>query len=180
MTSQPLPQSDHVVAPARAPRTEPSPGSTQSSPLNAVAPPDSQALQITDWLMLLLRFAITLDAEDEKAASAKADQLDGLVSGGGPSAPTFFRRTTGEICKAIATLDDPTQATVINKHIARIDDPRLRRAFQAAVGIADTTSSSRSGPKGRNLWAGLSRGGNAISSARPTIYPSASWSRSRS
>jgi hypothetical protein len=159
MTShaQPLPQSDHVVAPVRGTRIGPSPGSTASCPTNAAAPPDSQALQVRDWLLLLLRFAITLDAKDEKATSAKADQLDGLVSGGAPSAPTFFRRTTSEICRAITALDDPAQATTLEKHIARIDDPRLRRAFQAAVGVDDATSSARSGPKKHNLWAGLEK-----------------------
>jgi hypothetical protein len=143
------------VAPVRGLRTEPSPGSTASGPLNAVAPPDSQALQIRDWLLLLLRFAITLDAKDETAASAKADELDGLVSGGGPSAPTFFRRTTSEVCKAITGHDDPTQATVLKKHIARIDDPRLRRAFEAVV-RGDATWSSPAGHKERKLWVGLS------------------------
>jgi hypothetical protein len=151
MTSlaQPLPQSDHAAAPVRGLRTRSSPGSTSS-----VAPQDSRALQIRDWLLLLLRFAVTLDAKDETTASAKADQLDGLVSGDGPSAPTFFRRTTSEICRAIAAPDEPTRTTILKKQIARIDEPRLRRAFQAAVGINDAISSSGSGPKKPNLWAG--------------------------
>jgi hypothetical protein len=170
MTSlaQPLPQSDHAVAPVRGQRTEPLPSSTSSG-----APQDSRALQIRDWLLLLLRFAVTLDVKDETTASAKADQLDGLVSDGGPSAPTFFRRTTSEICRAIAALDDPTQVTVLKKHIARIDDPRLRRAFQAAVGIDDATS-SRSDPKKNNLWAGL---GNMAVAAHQSLRNHAAISK---
>jgi len=50
-----------------------------------------------------------------------------------PSAPSFFRRTSREVGKMITALDDPRRATILKKHIARIDDPRLRRAFQAAV-----------------------------------------------
>jgi hypothetical protein len=52
-----------------------------------------------------------------------------------PSAPSFFRRTSREVCKMITALDDPRRATILKKHIARIDDPRLRHAFQAAVEV---------------------------------------------
>src|SRR5262249_35233262 len=37
--------------------------------------------------------------------------------------------------KAITALNDPKRASVLKNHIARIDDPRLRRAFQVAVDI---------------------------------------------
>jgi hypothetical protein len=38
-----------------------------------------------------------------------------------------------QVCKAINALEAPKRATILKKHIARIDDCRLRRVFQAAV-----------------------------------------------
>jgi hypothetical protein len=57
----------------------------------------------------------------------------------------------------IIALDDPRRITILKKHIARIDDPRLRRAFQAAVGIERKSASADSKKNGRDLWTGLER-----------------------
>ena len=94
---------------------------------------DARAGRIREWLLLLLRFAITWDPKHEAAVFAMADEIDALGLRWRPSAPSFFRRTSSEVCKMITALDDPRRATILKKHIARIDDPRLRRAFQAAV-----------------------------------------------
>jgi hypothetical protein len=91
---------------------------------------DWRAGRIREWLLLLLRFAITCDPKDQAAAFAVADELDALGHQWRPSAPSFFRRTSSEVCKMIIALDDPRRITILKKHIARIDDPRLRRAFQ--------------------------------------------------
>ena len=96
---------------------------------------DGRARRIREWLLLLLRFAITRDPKDEAAVFAMADEIDALGLQWRPSAPSFFRRTSCEVCKMITALDDPRRATILKKHIARIDDPRLRRAFQAAVDV---------------------------------------------
>jgi hypothetical protein len=96
---------------------------------------DARADRIREWLLLLLRFAITWDRKDEAAVFAMADEIDALGLQWRPSAPSFFRRTSSEVCKMITAFDDPRRATVLKKHIARIDDPRLRRAFQAAVDV---------------------------------------------
>jgi hypothetical protein len=116
-----------------------------------------RADRIREWLLLLLRFAITRDPRDEAAAFAMADEIDALGLRWRPSAPSFFRRTSGEVCKAITALDDPRRATVLENHIARIDDPRLRRAFQAAVEIEGRPLPASSRTKRRNLWTGLRR-----------------------
>jgi hypothetical protein len=118
---------------------------------------DWRADRVREWLLLLLRFAITRNPKDEAAASAMADEIDALGLRWRPSAPSFFRRTSGEVCKAITTLDDPKRATILQNHIARIDDPRLRRAFQAAVEIEERPPPASSKTKRRNLWAGLRR-----------------------
>jgi len=94
---------------------------------------DWRSGRIREWLLLLLRFAITRNAKDQAAALAMADEIDALGHRWRPSAPSFFRRTSDEVGKAIVARDDPRRAAILKKHIARIDDLRLRRAFQAAV-----------------------------------------------
>src|SRR5262249_2470709 len=95
---------------------------------------DWRAGRIREWLLLLLRFAITCDPKDQAAAFAMADEIDALGLEWRPSAPSFFRRTSGEVCAAITVLEDPRRITILEKHIARIDDPRMRGAFHAALG----------------------------------------------
>jgi hypothetical protein len=116
---------------------------------------DWGARQVREWLLLLLRFAVTADAKDQSAALALADEIDALGLAWRPSAPTFFRRTTSEVCKAITALDDPKRTAVLKRHIARIDNPALRRAFQAAVHMEERLASPRR--KRQNLWSGLRR-----------------------
>jgi hypothetical protein len=96
---------------------------------------DWRASRIREWLLLLLRLAITCDPKDQAAVFAMADEIDALGQQWRPSAPSFFRRTSGEVCKAITARDDPKRASILKRHIARIDDPRLRRAFQAVIGL---------------------------------------------
>ena len=115
---------------------------------------DSRASRIREWLLLLLRFAITWDPKDEAAALAMAEEIDALGLRWRPSAPSFFRRTSGEVCKAITAPDDPERAIVLKEHIARIDEPRLRRAFQAAVELG-RGSAADSKVKRPDLWTGL-------------------------
>jgi hypothetical protein len=117
--------------------------------------PDWRACRIREWLLLLLRFAITCDPEDQAAAFAMADEIDALGLEWRPSAPSFFRRTSGEVCKMVIALDDPRRATILKDHIARIDDPRLRRAFQAAVDLERGSPTAPYEEKRRDLWAGL-------------------------
>jgi hypothetical protein len=96
---------------------------------------DGRAGRIQEWLLLLLRFAVTWDPKDEAAVFAMADEIDALGLQWRPSAPSLFRRMSSEVCKMITALDDPRRAAILKKHIARMDDPRLRRAFQAVVDL---------------------------------------------
>jgi hypothetical protein len=113
---------------------------------------DWQDGRIREWLLLLLRFAITCDPKDKAAALAMADALGQQCH---PSAPTFFRRTTEEVCRAIIAPDDPRRISILKKHIGRIDDPRLRRAFHAVVDIEQRSPFAPSEAKRQNLWRGL-------------------------
>jgi hypothetical protein len=138
--------------PSRAGR---SPSSVAPAVWANVSPADHRRIQ--EWLLLLLRFAITLDPNNEAATIAMADELDGLGLDWRPTAPTFFRRTSDDVCKAIATPDDPARTTVLRTHCARIDDRRLRRAFEAVVGLDGSLRPPRRPRAALDLWAGLER-----------------------
>jgi hypothetical protein len=116
---------------------------------------DWRAGRIREWLLLLLRFAITCDPNDKAAALALADEVDGLGQQWHQSAPRFFRRTTEEVCNAIIAPHNSRRTSVLKRHIARIDDPRLRRAFHAAVDIEQRLPLASAEAKRQNLWRGL-------------------------
>ena len=95
---------------------------------------DWQERKIREWLLLILRFAITREPRDRLAASAMADELDAVGGCWRPMAPRFFVTTTAEVCDAILGLGEQANV-VLRTHIARISDPRLRGAFTAAVDL---------------------------------------------
>jgi hypothetical protein len=126
------------------------------SAAGGVAAQDGAAKQVREWLLLLLRFAITLDPEDRLAVLLMANGFDRLARRCGRSAPTYFRRSSHEICDAITTLDDPKREAILDRHIARIGHPRLRQAFQAAVYPQRRTLDSFR-EKQPDLWTSLRR-----------------------
>jgi hypothetical protein len=104
---------------------------------------DRRARKLQEWLLLLLRFAITHELSDQCMAYALADELDSLGHRWRPAAPSFFRRTSSEICEAIlAVSGGRNNNPVLRTHVQRIDDSRLKRAFCAAVGL-DSISEPR-------------------------------------
>ena len=122
---------------------------------------DWRGRKLQEWLLLLLRYAVTREPSDRSAALAMADELDSLGGQWRPAAPRFFLKTSEEVCSAILTVSDGHIPPVLRTHLARIDDPRLRRAFQAAIGLQRRLS-HRSGRRARakrettrNLWKGL-------------------------
>ena len=139
-TSGPLPTSAEMVAALRS--------------------HDGRDLRVREWLLLLLRFAVTREPSDRCAALAMADELDSLGARWRPAGPTFFLRTSNEVCEAIPTANDRHGYAVLRKHAARMDEPRLRRAFEAAVGIQQASEPQQQGTTGkrrtdRDLWKGL-------------------------
>jgi hypothetical protein len=105
--------------------------------------------------LLLLRFAVTRDPEDAAAIAAVANDLDSLGLEREGSTPTFFRRTSAEVCNAIIQPRDPRGIATLKRHLARIDEMRLRRAFQAAVDLKESRLSRKN--RLRDLWEGLRR-----------------------
>lgn len=116
--------------------------------------------KVREWLLLLLGFAVTRELTDQSAALAVADELDCLGVRWKRTAPGFFLRTSNEVCEAILAGSGADSDAVLRKHVARINDPRLRRAFRAAVGLQETSElqhdgAKSKGPKNPDLWKGL-------------------------
>ena len=116
---------------------------------------DGRAKQVHEWLLSLLRFAITRDPEDELAVLMMANGIDSLGRQWGRAAPTFFRRSSGEVCKAITAASDPERAAILERHVLRIEHLGLRRAFQAAVHSEAWAQQAPDRTRQVGLWAGL-------------------------
>jgi hypothetical protein len=86
-------------------------------------PCNKQSKKLSDWLLSILRFAITLDQDDRATVFATAACLDRL---GANSVFSFFAKTSAKICNAIADKNDPDRAAILCDHLARIEDLRLR------------------------------------------------------
>jgi hypothetical protein len=104
-----------------------------------------------------LRFAITRDPEDELAVLMMANGIDSLGRQWGRAAPTFFRRSSDEVCKAITALDDPKREAILKRHILRIEHLPMRRAFEAAVHSEERAQQVAGRSNQPDLWAGLRR-----------------------
>jgi hypothetical protein len=92
---------------------------------------DAQSRKIRDWLLALLRFSITLEPGDRAAVMALADEMDRLGFAAKKPEFSFFLRTTSDVCNAVADWDQAGRKDILRQHLARIQDPRLRRAFLA-------------------------------------------------
>jgi hypothetical protein len=121
----------------------------------AVDPQNERANQVREWLFLLLRFAITWEPDDELAVIMMANGIDSLGRQWGRAAPTFFRRSSDQVCKAITALDDPRREAILKEHIRRIEQPGLRRAFQAAVHSEERAQQFPERSREPGLWTGL-------------------------
>ncbi|UWU94539.1 hypothetical protein [Bradyrhizobium sp. CB1015] len=116
------------------------------------------------WKLALLRFAVTRDESDRLNVAALAAELDRL-NGRHAADETFhfFRRTSSQLCAAIGGQLQNT-ADILDRFCKQIEEPRLRLAFAAAVGIthSDPAPSQVSRPK-RNpdLFRGLPARGPA-------------------
>ena len=89
-----------------------------------------------------------------------ADQLDSLGIGWKRAKPSFFVKTNIEVSNAVLAARDGGDNSVLRRHLARIEDPRLRRAFRAAVGLHDASEMQEESEddkrrKHPDLWKGL-------------------------
>jgi hypothetical protein len=112
-----------------------------------------QSRQVRDWLLAILRFALTLDNADRAAVMAKAADMDRLGSGSGPSQFTYFVRTSVEFCNCIVDEGNVEKTATLHHHLWKIDDDRMRRSLEAALTRAKP--SPRRHRCRENLWKGL-------------------------
>ena len=118
--------------------------------------------KVRDWLLAILRYAVTLHDADRSAVLVIAEEIDKLGSHAEePPAFKFFRRTSIELCSAISDAQNSKKSAVLHLHLKRIDDGRLRRAFEAAID-EDTSPATNDADKMRkrgaqDLWKGLRR-----------------------
>jgi alkyl sulfatase BDS1-like metallo-beta-lactamase superfamily hydrolase len=119
--------------------------------------------KLRDWLLALLRYAVTLHDADKSAVLLIAEEIDKLGSRAEyRSAFEFFRGTSTELCSAILDRQNSMRSAILRLHLKRIDDWRLRRAFEAAIEFGDTSQIVSSVNKIRKrgsqkLWEGLRR-----------------------
>ena len=117
--------------------------------------------KVRDWLLALLRYAITLHDADKLAALEIAEEIDKPGSRvDAQLAFNFFRRASTELCSAIADKRNPNRNAILQRHLKRIDDQRLRRAFAAAIEFGETfetvTTANKIRKRGSlDLWEGL-------------------------
>jgi hypothetical protein len=103
--------------------------------MSSVEPAEKHERLLRAWQLAILRFTVTLDASDRLNILALAAELDGQSNRRGDASFRFFVRTSGELCSAILGPKEEPNTVVLRFH-AEICDPRLKRAFAAAVGIA--------------------------------------------
>ena len=121
------------------------------------------AKKVNDWLLALLRFAVTLHNADKFAVLLMAEEIDELGSRADAQPGfNFFRRASTELCSAIVDKRNPKRSAVLHLHLKRISDGRLRRAFAAAIEIEDIYRIVPSiekirKPDNQDLWGGLRR-----------------------
>jgi hypothetical protein len=126
-----------------------------------VAPDEWRTKMVRDWLLAILRFAVTLRDEDRSAVLLAAEEIDRLgKSLGDPSEFKFFRNTSIEICSAILAKLNSRESAVLRLHLNRIEDCRLRCAFAAAIRFGDSSQTIKSAVEfrrrgGQDLWKGL-------------------------
>ena len=101
--------------------------------------------RVRNWLLAILRFAVTAEQNDRAIVLAIAKEMD--RSELHATAFAFFVRTSTELCNAIADRNDPRRVATLTRHLSRIDDHRLRRVLQAAIEFEQAATTSSKGRK---------------------------------
>jgi hypothetical protein len=112
--------------------------------------------QIQDWLLAILRFAVTLEEADRAAVMTVAQDMDRLGVRRARSEFSFFARTSREICELIADRASPRDIS-LRRHLSRIANDRLRLALEAVLEIERHPAKSAKSRNRRrdDLWRGL-------------------------
>jgi hypothetical protein len=114
-----------------------------------------EARRIREWLLGILRFAVTLEQRDRAAVMCLAAEMDRLGACTIQSGFSYFTRTSAKLCDCIAAKDDFDQLAELCLYIEKIDDRRLRRALEGALFAKRNKSVASRQPDRQYLWKGL-------------------------
>jgi hypothetical protein len=92
-----------------------------------------ESRKVTDWLLAILRFAVTRNTNDRAAVLIMAGEMDRLGSHAGESTFAYFFRTSCQFCDAFAGNETPETVDALRRHFEKIENVRLRRALQAVL-----------------------------------------------
>jgi hypothetical protein len=114
-----------------------------------------ESRRIRQWLLGILRFAVTLEQCDRAAVMCVAAEMDRPGASTTQSGFSYFTRTSTKLCNCIAAKYDFDKLAELRLHIEKIDDRRLRRALEGAL-FGKRNKSARSRQSDREyLWKGL-------------------------
>ena len=114
-----------------------------------------EARRIREWLLGILRFAVTLEPSDRAVVMGLAVEMDRLGSDESQSRFSYFTRTSTKLCDCITAKHDFDILAELWLYLEKIDDRRLRRAIEGAL-FAKRNKSVRSRQPDRDyLWKGL-------------------------
>jgi hypothetical protein len=113
--------------------------------------------RIENWLLAILRFAITQDETDRIAMMAAAANMDRPGKHSTQSDFSFFVRTSKEISDLIAGNNSSAKIAALRQCVRETGNERLWRALEAVLEIARPATEP---PKRRHqyaddLWRGL-------------------------
>lgn len=116
-----------------------------------------QSRKIKNWLLTVLRFAMTRDETDRICVLEIAREFDRKSSGAGETSFSFFARTSAKICSIIVADQDPKRRTTLLRYFNCIEDRRLRPALEAATESNSVVPAAPKSAKRKreDLWRGL-------------------------
>jgi hypothetical protein len=114
-----------------------------------------ESRRIREWLLGILRFAVTLEQCDRAAVMCLAAEMDRLGASTTQSGFSYSTRTSTKLCDCIAAKHEFDKLAELCLHIEKIDDRRLRRALEGAL-FEKRNKRARSKQLDREyLWKGL-------------------------
>jgi hypothetical protein len=113
--------------------------------------------KVTEWLLAILCFAVTLSQVHRATVLTLAQRMDRFGSHNNQYNFTFFVRTSVAICDAIVDKGNPDKINILRRYLKKIDDDRLRRALEAALEIKRAATRPRKlrSRDRKYLWHGL-------------------------
>jgi hypothetical protein len=91
--------------------------------------------KLHDWLFAMMRFAVTLEEVDRRAALARAGDLDALGSMRGRATFRYFARTSALVCRAIADSAYADRDAILRRFVDAIGKRHLREVFATALSL---------------------------------------------